>query len=126
MARTLTPAPASAPNTSAAMPGVPAMPSPTTLRMLWPVSASTSWICPSRSSTAKARRTVAAVRSASFSGTAKQIECSELPCEIRITEIPSSRSAPNSRCAVPGTPIIPAPSTLTSATASMLVMPFTA
>ena len=43
-----------------------------------------------------------------------------------MTEIPSSRSAPNSRCAVPGTPIIPAPSTLTSATASMLVMPFTA
>ena len=41
------------------------------------------------------------------SGTAKQIECSELPCEIRITEMPSSRSAPNSRCAVPGTPIMP-------------------
>ena len=40
--------------------------------------------------------------------------------------MPSSRSAPNSRCAVPGTPIIPAPSTLTSATLSMLVMPFTA
>ncbi len=56
-------------------------------------------------------------------GIAQQIECSELPCEIRMTEIPSSRSAPNSRCAVPGTPIMPVPSRFTSATRSMLVMP---
>ncbi len=40
--------------------------------------------------------------------------------------MPSSRSAPNRRCAVPGTPIMPAPSRLTRATSSMLVMPFTA
>ena len=39
--------------------------------------------------------------------------------------MPSSRSAPNRRCAVPGTPIMPAPSRLTSATCSMLVMPLT-
>ncbi len=39
--------------------------------------------------------------------------------------MPSSRSAPNRRCAVPGTPIMPAPSRLTSATFSMLVMPLT-
>ncbi len=50
------------------------------------------------------------------SGIAQQIECSELPCEIRMTEMPCSRSAPNRRCAVPGTPIMPAPSRLTSAT----------
>ena len=56
---------------------------------------------------------------------AQQIECSELPWEMRMTEMPSSRSAPNRRCAVPGTPIMPAPSRLTSATRSMLVMPFT-
>jgi hypothetical protein len=56
---------------------------------------------------------------------AKQIECSELPWDMRITEMPESRSAPNSRCAVPGTPIMPAPSRLTSATGSMVVMPFT-
>ena len=42
-----------------------------------------------------------------------------------MTEMPSSRSAPNSRCAVPGTPIMPAPSRFTSATFSMLVMPLT-
>ena len=88
MARTLTPAPASAPKTSAAMPGVPAMPSPTTLRMLWPVSG----VHVLDLAVAELRRQTraapsAAVRSASFSGTAKQIECSELPCEIRMTEI---------------------------------------
>ncbi len=38
--------------------------------------------------------------------------------------MPESRSAPNRRCAVPGTPIMPAPSRFTSATGSMLVMPF--
>ncbi len=53
------------------------------------------------------------------------MECSELPCEIKITEIPESRSAPNKRCAVPGTPIMPAPSRFTSATGSMVVMPLT-
>jgi hypothetical protein len=64
-------------------------------------------------------------RTACASGIAKQIECSELPWEIRITEMPASRSAPNSRCAVPGTPIMPAPSRLTSATGSIVVMPLT-
>ena len=72
----------------------------------------------------RARRVSA--RAASASGIAKQIECSELPCEIRITEMPWSRSAPNRRCAVPGTPIMPAPSRFTSATRSMQVMPLTA
>ena len=53
------------------------------------------------------------------------MECSELPCEMRMTEMPSSRSAPKSRCAVPGTPIMPVPSRFTSATRSILVMPLT-
>ncbi len=39
--------------------------------------------------------------------------------------MPSSRSAPNRRCAVPGTPIMPAPSRFTSAIPSIVVMPFT-
>ncbi len=56
---------------------------------------------------------------------AKQIECSELPCEINITDMPASRSAPNRRCAVPGTPIMPAPSRFTSATGSIVVIPLT-
>ena len=102
IARMLTPAAASAPKTLAAMPGVPAMPSPTTDRMLQPPTRSTFWIWPCRSSVSNACRTVRSVSAASASGTAKQIECSELPCEIRITETPSSRSAPNSRSAVPG------------------------
>ena len=40
--------------------------------------------------------------------------------------MPLSRNAPNRRCAVPGTPIMPAPSRLTSAQRSIEVMPFTA
>ena len=125
MARTFTPESPSAVNTLAAIPGVPAMPSPTTARIAWSASTSTLWIWPSASSRSKARRTTAAARSACSCGIAQQIECSELPCEMRMTEMPSSRSAPNRRCAVPGTPIIPVPSRLTSATRSILVMPFT-
>ena len=53
------------------------------------------------------------------------MECSELPCEMTITDMPASRSAPNSRCAVPGTPIMPAPSRFTMATGSIVVMPLT-
>ena len=90
------------------------------------MSASTDWIWPPVSSRSKAARTTRNARSDWSRGTAQQIECSELPWEIRITEIDSSRSAPNSRLAVPGTPIIPAPSRLISATSSIVVMPFTA
>ena len=64
-------------------------------------------------------------RAACACGIAQQIECSELPCEIRMTEMRSSCKAPKSLCAVPGTPIMPAPSRFTSATSSMLVMPLT-
>ena len=42
-----------------------------------------------------------------------------------ITEMPSSRSAPNKRCAVPGTPIIPVPSRFSSAIPSIVARPFT-
>ena len=71
---------------------------------------------PGASSRSKASRTDRGGASASACASAKQIECSELPCEISTTEMPCSRSAPNRRCAVPGTPIMPAPSTLISAT----------
>ena len=37
------------------------------------------------------------VRLPSWFGTAKQIECSDPPCEIMMTEMPCSRSAPNKR-----------------------------
>jgi hypothetical protein len=39
--------------------------------------------------------------------------------------MPASRKAPNNRFAVPGTPIMPAPSRFTRATGSMVVMPLT-
>ena len=97
MARTLMLAPPSALNTLPATPGMPAMPSPTTARMAMSGSICTLWIWPSCSSRWNARRTTAAARSACSCGMAQQIECSELPCEMRITEMPSSRSAPNRR-----------------------------
>ncbi len=87
IARTLTAAFDSALNTFAAAPGVPAMPSPTTARMLQSVATATSWIWPCLSSDSKAWRTIRSVTAASGRGTAKQIECSELACEMRITEI---------------------------------------
>ena len=52
-----------------------------------------------------------------------QIECSELACEISVTETPASFSDANRRSAVPGTPIIPEPSRFTSAMPPMAVMP---
>ena len=56
-------------------------------------------------------------------GTAIQIECSELACEMSVTETSASLRAANNRSAVPGTPIMPAPSRLTMATSSIEVTP---
>ena len=55
----------------------------------------------------------------------QQIECSELPCEIITTDTPASFNAANARSAVPGTPIIPAPSMSSSASPPKVVTPFT-
>ena len=52
---------------------------------------------------------------ASGSGTLKQIECSELACEISDTEICRTCSAWKVRAAMPGTPSMPLPVTVTSA-----------
>ncbi len=106
-------------------PGMPAMPSPTTARMAISPVTPMLCTCPWASSWAKARSNTAVARATWPAGMAQQMECSELACEIRMTDMSSSRSAPNSRCAVPGTPIMPAPSRLSSATFSMLVMPLT-
>src|SRR5690606_31863161 len=72
-----------------------------------------------------ALRTTASAFSASVQGTAKQIECSDEACEIKMTDTPTSRSAPKSRCATPGTPIIPVPSTLSRAMCSTDEKPLT-
>jgi hypothetical protein len=49
------------------------------------------------------------------SGTLRQIECSEEACEMSETEIPSRCRASKVRAAIPGTPSIPLPVTVTSA-----------
>ena len=89
-------------------------------------STSTLWICPSRSSRSNASRTTA-LGALRLRLRAPRSRSSARSCPARSgsTEMPSSRSAPNSRCAVPGTPIMPAPSRLISAMPSMLVMPLT-
>ena len=52
-----------------------------------------------------------------------QIECSELAWEMSVTETPAPFSDANRRSAVPGTPIMPEPSRLTSAMPPIAVMP---
>ena len=123
MARTLMPALPRAPKKVAATPAVWAISSPTAARMLQELTRSTRWMWPSRISGSKARRAVLRASSACASGTAKQIECSELACEMSTTLTDTSRRAPKRRCATPGTPIIPVPSTLTRAMPSTVEKP---
>ena len=65
------------------------------------------------------------MRAESLSLMAKQIECSELAWVIRTTDIPASLRHEKRRLAVPGTPIIPAPSRLIRDKSSMVVIPLT-
>ncbi len=115
VAITLIPASARAEKTRAAMPGVSAMPSPTTTSVARPVRAST----PSISCRAISRWNVSSrlrrARCALSSGTLKQIECSDEACVMSDTEIPSWCTAANVRAAMPGTPSIPLPVTVSSA-----------
>ncbi len=67
------------------------------------------------SSTAKASSRAALAWSASFSGKTKQIEDSLEAWLIIATECPACESASKVRAAIPGTPIIPFPSTDTKA-----------
>ena len=111
-------------NTCAATPCAPAMPSPTTARMLQPRSISMLWIWPSRSP--GRRRAARRARRGRPPPPAPRSRSNARSCPARSgsPRFASSRSAPNSRCAVPGTPIIPAPSRFASAIPSMVVMPF--
>ena len=85
---TLIRASASAENTREAMPGVPAIPSPTTTSVARPVCTST----PSISWRAISGRNVSSrllrARSALSAGTLKQIECSDDAWVMSETEIP--------------------------------------
>src|SRR5206468_3373540 len=115
VAITLIPASARAEKTRAAMPGVSAMPSPTTTSVARPVRAST----PSISCRAISRWNVCSrlrrARCALSSGTLKQIECSDEAWVMSDTEIPSWCTAAKVRAAMPGTPSMPLPVTVSSA-----------
>ena len=115
MATTLIPPAASAEKTPAAMPGVPCMPSPTTAIVAMPVPTSTPSISPRPISPRNSRSRPSRASAASGSGTLKQIECSEEACEIRETEIRRACSAAKVRAAMPGTPSMPLPVTVSSA-----------
>jgi hypothetical protein len=102
-----------------AMPNLSIIPSPTMARMQQ--SAITSTVCtwPRCISAKKASSTVFLANSACANGTAKQIDCSELACEIMTTETSTARRAPKSLSATPGMPIIPVPSRLSRAIPSI-------
>ena len=74
-------------------------------------------------SLAKAKSTVAFALMAAAASTPTQIECSDEPCVIRITFIPSLLNDSKSLLLKPGTPIMPLPSKLIKAILLMLVMP---
>ena len=106
---------ARAENTAAATPGVPCMPSPTTATVAMPGLTSMPSISPRRISPVNSRSRLSRASSANGSGTLKQIECSDDACEISDTEIWRVCSAWKVRAAMPGTPSIPLPVTVTSA-----------
>ena len=115
MATTLIFAAASAPKTAAATPGVPCIPSPTTATVAIDGVSSTPSISPRAISPPNSRVRLSCASFASASGTLKQIECSELACEMRETEIWRSCRAWKVRAAIPGTPSMPLPVTVTRA-----------
>ena len=125
MARTLTPARASAPKKLAAIPGVPAIPSPTTARIVQSWVIVGGWICPYRVSDSNASSIARLATWTSDWSVAKQIECSELPWEIMTTETSASRRARKRRSEIPGTPIIAVPSRLIRAISPIEANPFT-
>ena len=107
------------------MPGVPAMPSPTTTSVAAPARTSTRSI----SCRAISRRNVAArplrARSACSSGTLKQMDCSDDAWLMSEIEIPSWCTAAKARAAMPGTPSIPLPVTVSRACLGIADTPFT-
>ena len=126
MATTLIPAAASAENTPAATPGVPCMPSPTTATVAMPVfDLDAVDLAPADLVGELPLEALARVGRRTVSGTVKQIECSDDAWEMSETEIWRSCSAWNVRAAMPGTPSIPLPVTVTSACPPAAVSAFT-
>ena len=124
IARTLMPALLSAPKQLPAIPSRSIMPSPTIAMMQQPSVRSTVCTSPRCISRANVCSTVCFASAACERGTAKQIECSELACEIMTTETSTACSAPKSLWATPGIPIIPVPSTLIKTISSTAAKPF--
>ena len=107
---------ASAENTRAAMPGAPAMPSPTTATTAMPGRAVTLSMSPLASSSRNACADAARRRArASVSGSVKPIELSDEAWKIVETERRSASTAANVRAAMPCTPTMPLPATVTIA-----------
>ena len=115
MATTLMPLVSSAVKTRAAMPGVPAMPSPTTAMTATSRVAETPSMVPLAISSRKARRRLATARSASVSGSVNPIELSDEPWKMVETDSRSASTAANVRAAMPCTPTMPLPATVTTA-----------
>src|SRR5215831_2315789 len=110
-------------NTLPDTPGRPFIPSPTTARIacsgLWTTNISrSSDSCLNSRSMAKMPRFASAAR------TAKQMVCSDDACEIRMMFTRSAASVLNSRSAMPGTPTIPGPDTVSSDSPPTVVIPF--
>jgi len=115
IATMLMPPSASAEKTRAATPGVPCMPRPTTANVARFDSTSMSSISRRSISSANAARRLSRAVSALADGTVKQMECSDDACEMSDTDTPARSSAENVRPAMPGTPSMPLPDTVTSA-----------
>ena len=115
MATMFTPAFDNDVNMRDAIPGEPAMPSPTTASVAMPRC--TSMPSSSRRDSSRANTFSSATRASAprSAGTHRQIECSDDACEISVTEMPACWSAAKVRAAMPGTPSIPLPVTVTSA-----------
>ena len=91
------------------------MPSPTTAITASPGRALTLSMAPVAISAAKARRRLATARSASASGTVKPIELSDEAWKIVDTDSRSASTAAKVRAAMPCTPTMPLPATVTTA-----------
>ena len=115
IATTLMPPDESAEKTREAMPGAPAMPSPTTATTAMPGRAVTLSMRPSSSSSRNAARRLLTARSASPSGSVKPIELSDEAWKIVDTDSRSESTATNVRAAMPWTPTMPLPATVTIA-----------
>src|SRR5882672_5235383 len=111
--------------TRPAMPGVPAMFSPTaatTATFRLTVTCSSSWWW---TSSYNASRSAFSVRTASAACTTKQMLSCEDDCEIITMFARTEAVATNMRAEMSGTPMIPGPATVISATSRVAVTAFT-